>query len=237
MKSPIVGRLAAVLSAGLLAACGGGTTDTTGTTGGTGTNDVIPDGSSGAPDIEGIVNDSQVGDLFVARSQEMVDILQSFPTTPAALPTSGSATFSGAGIIIDGDIPNDVDTVAEALGYALFSTDATASIDFGTGDVSARQFDFRNVVDAPVSGEVNYSATIVSGTSGTTGTIPVVTGNVDGTTISIAGAGDPDGQRAGVVVLVDTDGSKNTTGFFDATGAGGTYDGRNLTGTFFAKED
>lgn len=167
----------------------------------------------------------------------MVDIYSGFPDQLAAPPTSGKATFSGAGIIIDGDIPNDVDTVAEALGYALFSTDATASIDFGTGDVTARQFDFRNVEDGTVSGEINYSAKIVSGTAGPTGTVPVVTGEVDGTKISISGSSDPSGLPAGIVVFVGTDGSKNTTGFFDATGAGGPYDGRNLTGTFFAKED
>ena len=233
MKSLYVGRLALALSAGLLAACSGGSTDTGGTGGGGGTTGGT--GTVGIPD--GVLNDDQVGDLFVARTQEMVDILAGFPAQPASLPTSGTATFSGAGIIIDRDIPSDVDTVAEARAYALFSTDATASIDFGNGDVTARQFDLRNVADEAVSGEVNYSATIVSGTSGTTGTVPVVTGNVAGTSISIAGANDPNGQRAGVVVLVGSDDSKNATGFFEAVGVGGTYDGRNLAGTFFAAED
>ena len=234
LNSRIVCRLASIAGIGLLAACSGGSTSD-----GTGSdaNDLLPGGGGTGPDLDGILNDSQIGALFVSRTQEMVGILNGFPDQPVALLTSGNATFSGAGIIIDSAIPGDVDTVDEARAYALFSTDATAAIDFVSGAVTARQFDFRNVADESVPGQVTYSSTLVSGTSGTTGTAAAVTGTVGNTNISITGANDPNGQLAGVVVLVGSDGSKNTTGFFAARGVGGTYDGASLTGTFFAAED
>jgi len=222
----------------LVAACSGG--DDAGTAGGSGAAS-----GSGSGDVSGLAGlfgtgggeDFSAADLpegtgseFVARLQEVDDrseVFRSTLTSAPTVPTSGTATFSGTGGIADVNIPQDADTVPEIAGYAAVATRADASVDFGSGDFSARQYDFLDIADAPVSGEVTYAGRIASsGVSDDT----TVSGSIAGTAISATG---PDKAGGGYVGVADP----LFLGFFTAVGSGGTYDGVELGGGFFAAED
>jgi len=211
MKFEKVKLLASIAGVALLAACSGGGDD--GANGETG--DLIPGG---------IASDAAAGDVFLGRVQELANLIE-FTPDGSDLPSTGTADFAGTGLIVDTNIPQDVDTVSEALEYALVATLATAKIDFSNGDIEARQFDFRDVADNVVDGEVLYEGTLVNGTTGDEAT---AIGSIAGTSISATGEAD-----AGMAAFAVNNGTR-VTGFFEAEGSGGKYPGVELGGAFAA---
>ena len=233
MKIERVKLLASAAGVALLAACGGGGGDDTSGGGDVETGGLIPDGFAGDPDA---------GTVFIARVEELAGLLSAEPGPLGTLPTSGSATYSGAGVIVDLEIPGSIDNVSDAQGFALVATDAEAEIFFKDGDFTARQFDFKDAGDAAVAGEVNYSGTV--NPDGSTGTTTSVVGSIAGTTFSTDGNTsfvDPDGNTVagGSASLVNVNNQNVFLGVFFAEGdaSGGAHDGVQLGGAFAADED
>lgn len=214
----------------LLAACGGssdGSPTTTGPTGSTGSIGDLAGGFDGSGGISTGGFPPGTGSVFLSRIQEISDITTAFSssfsgTTVPTLPPGGTGNFSGAGVIVDVNIPDDVDTLAEIAPYAVVATTATASVDFASGAFTAQQGNFVDVTDAPVAGVVDYSGTIVGGASATAS----VTGSIAGTNISTTGGFAYFDASPAIVI-----------GSFVATGSGGTYNGIELGGGFFADQD
>jgi hypothetical protein len=138
-------------------------------------------------------------------------------------PTSGSTTFSGTGIVFDGNIPNTVETAEQFRTYVFYTTLASATVDFSNGATTASQTDFRNAVGTSVDGRIDYSGTISSaGVLGGT-----MTGRIEETDISssrITGGY----YSSGSTRLV-------TGAFADAVGSGGPHDGVSVNGVFAAR--
>jgi len=214
MKIERLRLLASIAGVAALAACSGGGSDDTSDGGGS--------GSSIVPDLPG-----DTDSVFVARVQELTSILESplvssgDATLPDA-PTPGSATFTGSGLIVDTNTPDTVDTVAEALEFAIFATDAQATVNFVDGDVTSVQDNFIDVSGASVAGSVEMTdGSFTPGVGTFTGT---VTGSVKDTDISAS--------QQGVIYGEPSDGA--VIGSWSATGSDGKYDGIELGGAFAA---
>lgn len=233
-QRPILG-MASAAALVLLSACNGSSDGSPTTTAGTGTIDVgslaglFGDDSTGSGSLPTSFPDG-TGTEWAARVQEIAGLIPTFQdglVSGPNVPTSGSADFSGAGAIVDVNIPDTADTPAEIAAYAAVATRATASVNFETGAFTARQFDFVDITDAPVPGEVNYTATLnAEGAS----VLATATGSIAGTSISVV-----DSEDAGVGYLGTT--PEVAFGFFTDIGEGGTYNGVELGGAFFADRD
>src|SRR6056297_2929820 len=107
MKIERVKLLASAAGVALLAACGGGGGDDTSGGGDVDTGGLIPDGFAGDPDA---------GTVFIARVEELAGLLSAEGTVfePVA---PGGATYAGAGVIVDLEIPGTIDNVSDAQGF------------------------------------------------------------------------------------------------------------------------
>jgi hypothetical protein len=163
---------------------------------------------------------------FVSRLDRLQNNLNSsaFQGGIDPRPTSGSATFTGTGIVFDGDIPDTVETAAQFSNEVFYTTRASATVNFSNGNTIANQTNFLNALGAPVDGRIDYTGTI-----GSNGILSgSVSGNIETTAIS-ADTVTGGYYSSGSTRLV-------TGAFTDATATGGPHAGKSINGVFAARE-